>query len=51
MWKKSDGSTVRVVGSRLEVVKDGARQIIPFYKLDPKRIGEVLHSQGFRKVA
>ena len=51
MWKKSDGSVVTLVGSRMEVVKDGEKQIIPFYNVDAKRIGEVLHSQGFRKVA
>lgn len=51
MWTRPDGSTVKLLPGRLEIkTANGQRQIIPA-NLDRRRLGEYLHSRGFRYIA
>jgi hypothetical protein len=52
MWKGTDGSSVRVNGNLVTIVRpNGQREIMSLHGLNRKKIGEALHSRGYRKVA
>jgi len=49
-FRRDDGTEAKLVGSRIEVMMNGQRSIIPLNKVDRRRLAEFMHARGFKRV-